>query len=51
MVQTSIKLETIGIQESESVEAALGGLNGGPVFNEAVAEQYHQAKQQQIAEK
>ena len=39
------------MEERESVKAALGGLNGGSVFNEAVAAQYHQAKQQQIAEK
>ena len=50
MIQTCVKLETIGI-EQESVKAALGGLDGGPVFNEAVAAQNHQAKQQQIAEK
>ena len=41
--------ETIGIEERESVKAALGGLDGGPVFSEAVAAQYHQGKQQQIA--
>ena len=39
------------MEERESVKAALGGLDGGPVFNEAVAVQYHQAKQQQITEK
>ena len=27
------------------------GLNGGNIFNEAVAVQYYQAKQQQLAEK
>ena len=51
MVQTAVKLETVGIEESESVKALLERLDGGPVFNEAVAAQYHQAKQQQIAEK
>ena len=30
---------------------ALIGLNGGDIFNEAVAAQYHQAKQQKLAEK
>ena len=30
---------------------SLIGLDGGDVFNEAVAAQYHQAKQQQLAEK
>ena len=39
------------MEERDSVKAALGGHNVGPVFNEAVAAQYHQAKQQQIAEK
>ena len=33
------------------MKAALGGLDGGPMFNEAMAAQYHQSKQQQIAEK
>ena len=51
MVQTRVKLETVGIEERELVKAALGGLDGGPVFNEAVAAQYHQAKQQQLADK
>ena len=30
---------------------ALIGLNGGDIFNEAVVAQYHQAKQQQLADK
>ena len=33
------------------MKAALGGLHGGPVFNEAVVVQYRQAKQQQIDKK
>ena len=51
MIQTCVKLETVDMEQRESVKAALGGLDGGPVFNEAVVAQYHQAKQQQIAEK
>ena len=33
------------------VKNALSGLDGGQVFNEAVAAQYHQAKQHRLAEK
>ena len=51
MIQNGVKLETVGMEERELVQAALGGLYGCPVLNEAVAAQYHQAKQQQIAEK
>ena len=39
------------MEQWKRVKAALGGLDSDPVFNEAVAVQYHQAKQQQIAEK
>ena len=39
------------MEQWKRVKAALGGLDWDPVFNEAVAVQYHQAKQQQIAEK
>ena len=46
MIQTCVKLEIVGMEERESVKAALGGLDGGPVFDEEVAAQYHQAKQQ-----
>ena len=49
MVQTGVKLETVGIEEQQSVKDALSSLNGGDVFNEAVAAQYQQAKQQQLA--
>ena len=38
MVQTGVKLENIGIENDELAKAVLGGLNGGPVFNEAVAQ-------------
>ena len=51
MVQTRVKLETVGIEERQLVKHALIGLNGGDIFNEAVAAQYHQAKQQKLAEK
>ena len=36
MIQKGVKLETVGKEERESVKATLGGLDGGPVFNEAV---------------
>ena len=49
MVQTKVKLETVGIEERQSVKDALSSLDGGDVFNEAVAAQYQQAKQQQLA--
>ena len=49
MVQTGVKLETVGIEERQSVKDALSSLDGGNVFNEAVAAQYQQAKQQQLA--
>ena len=44
MVRTGFKLETVGIEERQSVKNALSGLDGGKVFNEAVVAQYHQAK-------
>ena len=49
MVQTGVKLETVGIEERQLVKDALSSLDGGDVFNEAVAVQYQQAKQQQLA--
>ena len=49
MVQTRVKLETVSVEERQSVKDALSGLDGGEVFNEAVAAQYRQAKQQQLA--
>ena len=51
MVQTGVKLETVGKEEWQSVKNALISPDGGNVFNEAVAAQYHQTKQQQLAEK
>ena len=39
----------MGIEERQSVKDALSSLDGGDVFNEAVAAQYQQAKQQQLA--
>ena len=44
MVQTGVKLETVGIEERQSVKDALSGLDGGDVFNEAVAALYQQAE-------
>ena len=49
MVQTGVKLETVSVEERQSVKDALSSLDGGDVFNEAVAAQYQQAKQQQLA--
>ena len=49
MVQTGVKLETVSVEERKSVKDALSSLDGGDVFNEAVAAQYQQAKQQQLA--
>ena len=49
MVQTGVKLETVSVEERQSVKDALSGLDGGDVFNEVVAAQYQQAKQQKLA--
>ena len=51
LVQTMVKLETVSVAEKQSVKDALSGLDGGDVFNEAVAAQYQQVKQQQLAVK
>ena len=51
MVQTRVKLETVGVEEQQLVKNALIGLAGGDVFNDAVAAQYRQAKHQQLAGK
>ena len=40
MVQTGVKLETVGTEDRESVRVALQGLDGGVIFNKAVALQY-----------
>ena len=49
MVQTGIKLETIGKEEGEKAKAALGGLIEGPVFNEAVAqENRHSSRSEEL---
>ena len=47
----NVKLETVGMAEMPLVKDALSGLDGGDIFNEAVAAQYQQAKQQQLAVK
>ena len=49
MVQTGVKLETVSVEDRKSVKDALSSLDGGDVFNEAVAAQYQQGKQQQLA--
>ena len=41
----------VGAEDRESVRVALENLDGGVIFNEAVASQYMQAKQQQLAGK
>ena len=40
MVQTGVKLETVAVEERQSVKDALSSLDGGDVFNEAVAACY-----------
>ena len=47
MVQSGVKRETVSVADRQSVKDALGGLDGGEIFNEAVAVQYQQGKQQQ----
>ena len=42
-------METVSGADRQSVKDALEGLDGGEIFNEAVAVQYQQAKQQQLA--
>ena len=49
LVQNGVKLETVSEEIRQSVKDALSNLDGGDVFNEAVAAQYQQAKQQQLA--
>ena len=44
-----VKMETVSGLDRQSVKDALEGLDGGEIFNEAVAVQYQQAKQQQLA--
>ena len=43
LFQAGLKLETAGAEDRESVKVALQGLDGGAIFNEAVASQYVQA--------
>ena len=49
MFRSRVKVETVSGAERQSVKDALEGLDGGEIFNEAVAVQYQQAKQQQLA--
>ena len=51
MIQTGVKQETVGAEDREFVRVALENLDGGVIFNKAVASQYMQAKQQQLAGK
>ena len=49
MFRSGVKVETVSGAERQSVKDALEGLDGVKIFNEAVAVQYQQAKQQQLA--
>ena len=48
LFQAGLKLETTGAEDRESVKVALQSLDAGTLFNEAVASQYVQAKQNQL---
>ena len=50
-LQAGVKLETGGVEDLESLKVALEGLDGGVIFNESVAFQYMQARQQQVTVK
>ena len=50
-LQAGVKLETGGVEDRESVKVALEGLDRGVIFNESVASQYMQARQQQVTAK
>ena len=47
MLQSGVKMEAVSGADRQSVKDALENLDGGEIFNEAVAVQYSQAKQQQ----
>ena len=49
MLRSGVKMETVSGADRQSVKDALEVLDGGEIFNEAVAVQYQQAKQQQLA--
>ena len=49
MLWPGVKMETVSVADRQSMKDALEGLDGGEIFNEAVAVQYQQAKQQQLA--
>ena len=49
MLWSGVKMETVSGADRQSVKDALEGLDGGDIFNEAVAVQNQQAKQQQLA--
>ena len=44
MLWSGVKMETVSGADRQSVKDALEGLDGGEIFNEAVAVQYQQAK-------
>ena len=47
MLQSGVKMEAVSGADRQSVKDALESLDGGDLFNEAVAVQYSQAKMQQ----
>ena len=49
VLQSGVKMEAVSGADRQSVKDALENLDGGEIFNEAVAIQYSQAKQQKLA--
>ena len=48
MLQSGVKMEAVSGADRQSVKDALENLDGGEIFNEAVANQYSPAKQQKL---
>ena len=48
-LQLAVKTEVVSDADKQSVKTALEGLDGGDLFNEAVAVQYSQAKMQRFS--
>ena len=46
-LQSAVKTEVVSEADKQSIKTALQNLDGGEIFNEAVAIQYSQAKMQQ----
>ena len=49
VLQSGVKMEAVSGADRQSVKDALENLDGGEIFNEAVAIQYSQAKQKKLA--